>query len=53
MILPDIRRDHGLTDMSENYEKTPEQKRGIRNTVIVLVVIVVLGFISAFLKTWK
>jgi len=39
--------------MNEDYEKTPEQKRGIRNTVIVLVVIVIIGFISAFLKTWK
>jgi len=39
--------------MSENSEKTPEQKRGIRNTVVVLVVIVIIGFISAFLKTWK
>jgi len=39
--------------MNEEQEKTPEQIRGIRKTVAILAVIAIVGFISAFLKTWK
>jgi len=33
-------------------ERTEEQKRGIAKTVIVLAIIALLGFISAFLTKW-
>jgi hypothetical protein len=33
-------------------DKTEKQKRGIVKTVIVLAIIALLGFISAFLTKW-
>jgi hypothetical protein len=34
-------------------DKTEKQKRGIVITVVVLAIIVLIGFISAFLRQWK
>jgi len=34
-------------------DRTEEQKRGIVKTVIVLAIIALIGFLSAFLTQWK
>jgi len=39
--------------MTTEPVKTPEQKRAIMITVVILAIIAVIGFISAFLKQWK
>lgn len=39
--------------MTTEPVKTPEQKRAIIKTVVVLAIIVLIGFMSAFLKQWK